>query len=148
MWHLVPRLDEERMLRNAQLLVGTHDFSSFRDSECCATSRVKTIYDIEVTRERDLIEVRVVGDGFLKQMVRNIVGTLVDLELNRLQGRTMELIFAGKDRRRAGVTAPAHGLCMEWVSYDPVPQRLLLNVAGRKTAEPVKKLSEVIEEES
>jgi tRNA pseudouridine38-40 synthase len=145
-WHLVPRLDVARMRKNAQELVGTHDFSSFRDSECCATSRVKTVYEIEVVRTCDLIEIRVVGDGFLKQMVRNIVGTLVDLELSRLQGRTMAEIFASKDRRLAGVTAPAHGLCMEWVSYDSVPERLLLNCAGKSTADPVDKLSKVIQE--
>lgn len=147
-WHLVPALDVGRMHRNAQEIVGTHDFSSFRDSECCATSRVKTLYSIDVVRVADVIEVHVVGDGFLKQMVRNIVGTLVDLELGRLGERTMQSIFQARDRRLAGVTAPAHGLCMEWVSYEPVPAQLLLGIAGKRTAEVEKKKRQIVEEES
>ena len=58
-------------------------------------------------------------------MVRNIVGTLVDIGRGRLEGRTVKQILDMKDRRLAGVTAPAHGLCMDWISYDPLPAYLL-----------------------
>jgi tRNA pseudouridine38-40 synthase len=110
-----------KMREDARWLVGTHDFTSFKDSECCSKTPVKTIYAISVERASDVIEIRVVGSGFLKQMVRNIVGTLVDLNRNRLHGRSMSDILQARNRRLAGVTAPAHGLCMDWIAYDGPP---------------------------
>jgi tRNA pseudouridine38-40 synthase len=123
MWHIgTPTLDVEEMRRQAQALVGTHDFSGFRDSECAAKTPIKTIYALSVTEDRGLITITVIGSGFLKQMVRNIVGTLVDLVRGRLDGRTVQEILDRKDRRLAGMTAPAHGLTMDWISYDPLPK--------------------------
>jgi tRNA pseudouridine38-40 synthase len=121
MWHLAPLLNVMKMREDARWLVGTHDFTSFKDSECCSKTPVKTIYAISVERASDVIEIRVVGSGFLKQMVRNIVGTLVDLNRNRLHGRSMSDILQARNRRLAGVTAPAHGLCMDWIAYDGPP---------------------------
>jgi tRNA pseudouridine38-40 synthase len=121
-WHLHRPLDAPFLHEIAQCLVGTHDFSGFRDSECCAKTPVKTIYSISVVRTGDLIEVTVIGSGFLKQMVRNVVGTLVDIGRGHLARDSMPKILASRNRRLAGVTAPPHGLCMEWVSYDPVPR--------------------------
>ena len=130
MWHIgVPVLKFEEMRRQAQVLVGTHDFSGFRDSECGAKTPVKTIYSLTLDLRDGLIIVRVIGSGFLKQMVRNIVGTLVDIGRGRLEGRTVNQILDMKDRRLAGVTAPAHGLCMDWISYDPLPAYLLCDSA-------------------
>jgi len=120
-WHISQEMDLGVLKRCAQVVVGTHDFSSFRDSTCTATSTVKTIFSSDFTLEGDILVYRVIGDGFLKQMVRNLVGTMTDIARGRIRGRTMEEILAAKDRRLAGVTAPAHGLCMEWVSYDPIP---------------------------
>jgi tRNA pseudouridine38-40 synthase len=60
----------------------------------------------------------VIGTGFLKQMVRNIVGTLTDIGRGRIRDRRFAEIFAAKDRRLAGVTAPPHGLTMDWVAYN------------------------------
>jgi tRNA pseudouridine38-40 synthase len=124
-WHMHRPLDAAFLHEISQCLVGTHDFSGFRDSECCAKTPVKTIYSLSVERTDDLIEVKIIGSGFLKQMVRNIVGTLVDIGRGHLAADAMPKILASRDRRCAGVTAPAHGLCMEWVSYDPVPEHLL-----------------------
>ncbi len=121
MWHIAPPLDLERMRANLGCLIGEHDFSSFRDSCCVAKSPVKTIYAISLTQDKDVITFRVIGSGFLKQMVRNIVGTLTDIGRGRLQGKQLPEILAAKDRRQAGVTAPPHGLSMDWVSYAPVP---------------------------
>lgn len=128
-WHIPQKMDLEELQSYAQVLVGRHDFSAFRDSTCCATETTKTIYSSSFDREGDILVYRVVGDGFLKQMVRNIVGTLTDIGRKRLRGRTVAEILKGRDRRLAGVTAPAHGLCMAWVSYDPPPELPLENNA-------------------
>jgi tRNA pseudouridine38-40 synthase len=122
LWHIAPSLDFERMQCDAKLLVGTRDFSAFRDSACTASSTVKTIYSSYFECRGDLIIYHVVGTGFLKQMVRNIVGTLTDIGRGRIQDRTFAQIMESCDRRIAGVTAPPHGLTMEWVSYGPAPE--------------------------
>jgi tRNA pseudouridine38-40 synthase len=120
-WHVTHELDIECMRRCAAVLVGTHDFTSFRDSDCTAKFPVKTIYSSEVVVNGDTVTYRVVGSGFLKQMVRNITGTLVDFGRGRMRRLSMEEILAARDRRTAGITAPAHGLCLDWVSYDAAP---------------------------
>jgi tRNA pseudouridine38-40 synthase len=105
----------------AASLIGEHDFSTFRDSECCAKSTVKTIYESVIEQHGDLLVYRVIGSGFLKQMVRNIVGSLVDVGLGRLRVDSFEELIEKRDRRAAGVTAPAFALTMDWVSYGPPP---------------------------
>ncbi len=121
-WHISRPLDLELMRACASSLIGEHDFSSFQDSECCAKSPIKTIYVSELElAPGDLLVYRVIGSGFLKQMVRNIVGSLVDVGRGRLKVTTFTDILANKDRRTAGVTAPPYGLSMDWVSYDPLP---------------------------
>ncbi len=120
MWHIAPPLNFDLMQSDASLLIGTHDFSAFRDSTCTASSTVKTIYKSYLVREGDLITYCVVGSGFLKQMVRNIVGTLTDIGRGRIRNRSFAEILQSRDRRVAGVTAPPHGLTMDWVAYDPV----------------------------
>ncbi len=119
MWHIPHQLNLTLMREELRCLVGEHDFSSFRDSSCTAKSAVKTIYNVELERSDDVVTFRVVGSGFLKQMVRNIVGTISDIGRGRLHGRTMREVLDARDRRVAGVTAPAHGLTMDWVSYEP-----------------------------
>lgn len=126
MWHIGHPLDFELMQREAVVLLGTHDYSAFRDSTCTASSPVKTIYEVRWQRTGDVATFYVIGSGFLKQMVRNIVGTLTDIGRGRIRGRGVAEILASKDRRQAGVTAPAHGLCMDWVAYDEYkPKRIL-----------------------
>ena len=125
-WHIGHEMDIELMQRCASMLVGEHDFSSFRDSACTARTTVRRIFSSAFELEGDQIVYRVIGSGFLKQMVRNIVGTLTDIGRGRMRDRSITEILAAKDRRMAGVTAPPHGLCMEWVSYDPAPQLVVL----------------------
>lgn len=134
-WHMHRPLDAEFLHEVSQCLVGTHDFSGFRDSECCAKTPIKTIYSLTVERRGDVIEIKVIGSGFLKQMVRNIVGTLVDIGRGHLAKDAVPKILAARDRRLAGVTAPPHGLCMEWVSYDPIPDELASRVAKKSDVE-------------
>jgi tRNA pseudouridine38-40 synthase len=121
MWHIPRQLDLGLMREQAACLVGERDFSSFRDSSCTARTPVKTIYSVEINSVNDVMIFTVIGSGFLKQMVRNIIGTLTDIGCDRLHGRTMREVLDARDRRIAGVTAPAHGLTMDWVSYGPVP---------------------------
>lgn len=117
LWHAPWRVDRLRMVRDAACFIGTHDFSSFRGSGCEAKTSVREILESNITIEDDLIIYQVIGKGFLKQMVRNIVGTLMDLAAGRLKADSVAEILAAKDRRVAGVTAPAHGLQLDWVKY-------------------------------
>ena len=121
-WHIPHHLDIERMREEARYLIGEHDFSSFRDSGCTATTAVKTIYDITIEKQGPELIFYVVGSGFLKQMVRNIVGTLTDIGRGRIRDKTILDILQKRDRRVAGVTAPAHGLTLDWVSYESAPE--------------------------
>jgi tRNA pseudouridine38-40 synthase len=121
-WHVHRPLDISAMQDAARALIGTHDFTSFRDSDCTAKSPVKTVYSSDLELDGDLLTYTVVGSGFLKHMVRNIVGTMVDIGKGGMNGRTMQQILEARDRRAAGITAPAHGLTLVWVSYGEAPK--------------------------
>lgn len=116
-WYVAGSLDIARMQREALALIGTHDFSSMRGSGCTAKSPLRDIVESEVTWNPPYLEYRTIGRSFLKQMVRNIAGTLVDLGLGKFGDTTMQQIIEYRDRRKAGVTAPGYGLCLDWVQY-------------------------------
>lgn len=109
-------LDEERMREAAAYLIGEHDFKSFCSAGSQALSTVRTIYDIQVTREGEEISIRVTGNGFLYNMVRIIAGTLMDAGKGLWEPEHMEDILEAKDRSAAGPTAPACGLML--VKYE------------------------------
>lgn len=105
----VPRkLDVNAMHAAAQKLLGNHDFTSFRASECQAKSPIKTLDKIEITQNGDEIIFEFSARSFLHHMVRNIVGTLVEIGLGK--SYDIDEIFAAKNRSAAGPTAPADGL--------------------------------------
>ena len=105
----------------ASALVGEHDFTSFCASDSGAKTRIRRILDIRtVDKSQDLCEVWILGEGFLKQMVRAIVGTLVQGALGKIEPSEMAAILAARDRKQAGKTAPAHGLCLVRIFYEPV----------------------------
>lgn len=123
-WRVSYPLDIARMNAEAQCLVGTHDFTSFRAADCGAYTPTKRIDSICVTEsEYRIIDISIVGSGFLRNMVRIIVGTLVELGSSTdgtdgsMGRRSMKQILEARDRELAGNTAPAHGLCFEWVRY-------------------------------
>ncbi|MAY27558.1 MAG: tRNA pseudouridine(38-40) synthase TruA [Polycyclovorans sp.] len=108
-WEMRP-LDAAAMHRAAQCLRGEHDFSSFRDTRCQAPSPVRRLADIAVVRDGEMIGVSVRGNAFLHHMVRNIVGSLIDVGLGRQPETWIAEVLAARDRRLAGMTAAADGL--------------------------------------
>jgi tRNA pseudouridine38-40 synthase len=117
-WHVRYPLDIPKMKKAAKLLLGTHDFSCFCATGTDVKDRVRTVVDIEIkTGEEGLIEIKVESHGFLKYMVRNIIGTLVDVGRGKREPEEMKLIIESKNRNIAGVTAPAYGLFLKEVKY-------------------------------
>ena len=116
-WHLSKKLNVPAMNRAAQLLVGTRDFKSFASAADRRESSVRTIFRCDVTAEGEWIYVNVEGDGFLYNMVRNIVGTLVEVGVGRWEPEKMDEILEAKDRTAAGRLAPPAGLCLMWIQY-------------------------------
>jgi tRNA pseudouridine38-40 synthase len=118
-WHVPRRLDVERMHEAAQALVGRHDFTSFRASECQANSPLKTLDLLHVRRAGPFVEVRAVARSFLHHQVRNMVGTLVQVGLGKRPLGWPKEVLEARDRCAAGPTAPACGLYLERIDYPP-----------------------------
>jgi tRNA pseudouridine38-40 synthase len=117
-WHIRFPLDLERMKKAAQLLTGTHDYSCFCATGTHVKDRVRTIKDIAIkTCDDGLIEIKVEARGFLKYMVRNIIGTLVEVGRGKRKPEEMKVVIESRDRNIAGVTAPACGLFLKEVKY-------------------------------
>ncbi len=116
-WHIPAKLDEDIMNRAAKLLEGTNDFKSFASAKNNRESTIRTIFQSMVTRDNDRLYIDVEGDGFLYNMVRNIVGTLADIGLGRWQPEKITEILEAKDRTAAGPIAPPQGLCLVWIKY-------------------------------
>lgn len=106
------KLDVEKMQEAASYLVGEHDFKSFCSTKTVAETTVRTIYDIGVEKSGDMIRVRVTGSGFLYNMVRIIVGTLVEAGKGNIAPQQMADILNACDRAQAGPTLPACGLML------------------------------------
>jgi tRNA pseudouridine38-40 synthase len=118
-WHHHGSLDLGRMRDAARLLEGTHDFAAFRGNPRGSGDEgtVRTLLRLELRREGDELWIVAEGQAFLRHMVRNLVGTLVEVGRGRLPAESMREILASRDRSRAGPTAPACGLCLEHVEY-------------------------------
>ncbi|WP_434797960.1 tRNA pseudouridine(38-40) synthase TruA [Terrisporobacter vanillatitrophus] len=115
-YHVRYDVDIEKMRSEAKSLLGTHDFKGFMSSGSSVKDTVRTIHNISIENSGDLIVLEVEGNGFLYNMVRIIVGTLVDIGRGRID-KSLEEIIASKDRGEAGHTAPAHGLFLKKVHY-------------------------------
>lgn len=105
-------LDEKKMQKAAEYLVGEHDFASFCAAGSTAQTTVRTIYDIAVERKGNMISIKVTGSGFLYNMVRIIAGTLMEVGKGRFTPEQVKEILEFKDRTKAGPTAPAKGLML------------------------------------
>jgi tRNA pseudouridine38-40 synthase len=119
-WQVFRPLDAEAMRRAAVPLLGRHDFSAFRASDCEARHAVREVRRLEVLGTSPG-EIQVVAEAtaFLKHMVRNLVGTLVEVGLGAREPVSTAALLASGDRTLAGATAPPQGLCLEEVFYDP-----------------------------
>lgn len=115
--HIRRSLDHERMREGAAWLVGEHDFSAFRSSECQAHSTVRRVARLEVERDGDWIMVEVTANAFLHHMVRNFVGTLLAIGRGDERPEWAREVLESRDRTRAGVTAPPEGLYLWSVQY-------------------------------
>lgn len=122
-WEVHAPLDVEAMRDAAARLVGRHDFSAFRAADCQAKHAVREItrMDLEGASGGSLT-VTVEGTAFLKHMVRNVVGTLVEVGRGARTAEWVGAVLASQDRRQAGKTAPAHGLCLVEVFYGDGPR--------------------------
>jgi tRNA pseudouridine38-40 synthase len=116
-WHVPQPLDVERMHEAAQVLVGNHDFSTFRAASCQALSPVKTLDVLKVSRYGDEIEIEAVSRSFLHNQVRSMVGTLKLVGEGKWTAREVEKALAAKDRAACGVVAPPQGLYLVHVGY-------------------------------
>ena len=116
-WHLHRKLDVAAMNNAAQLLVGTKDFKSFASAADKRESSVRTIFRCEVTTEDKRIYIDVEGNGFLYNMVRNIVGTLVEIGVSKWKPEKINEILEARRRTAAGRLAPPQGLCLMWIKY-------------------------------
>lgn len=116
-WHIWKPLDEKAMHDAAQVFVGVHDFTSFRDSECQAKNPVRSIDRIAVTRHGQEVVMEVEAKSFLHHQVRNLIGTLVFVGDGRWTASDVAGILAAKDRTLAGMTAPPDGLTLIRIDY-------------------------------
>lgn len=116
-WHYPYELDIRLMNQALQIIVGTHDFSAFRAAGSTPSNPVKTILQAQCTLESDLIILTFWGTGFLYHMVRNLVGTVVDVGRERKTIADFYRILVAGDRKLASATAPPQGLYLEKVFY-------------------------------
>lgn len=112
-------IDEKRMQAAADYLIGEHDFSSFRGADCQSKHAVRTIHQIHVSRRQRMVIIEIQANAFLKHMVRNIVGALVEVGYGDQPPNWIKTILTAKDRRSAGVTLQPNGLYLVEVSYPP-----------------------------
>ncbi|MFZ9888009.1 MAG: hypothetical protein ACO3JL_10945 [Myxococcota bacterium] len=149
-WSIVPPLDVAAMREAAQSLVGTHDFSSFRAPRCSSSTPVKTVAGVRVSeqvrtpRGSWVVLVDIVGDAFLRKMVRIVVGTLAEVGVGLRAPSEMAGVLAARNRAAAGIAAPARGLTLMQVGLawpedgSALVRELSHDVAQRSTPAPLR----------
>jgi tRNA pseudouridine38-40 synthase len=125
-WHVMGGLDVDQMDAAARLVEGRHDFAAFQASGGARRTTEREVYSSRVTGSGALVLYEISGNGFLRHMVRAIVGTLVEIGRGRRGADWMREVIASRDRSHAGPTAPAEGLFLVGVDYDaPAPDAVL-----------------------
>ncbi len=119
-WFLPKNIDDyaiENMRSAAKYIIGKHDFAAFMSEGSDVVDTVRTVEYLTIDKSGDLIEIRISADGFLYNMVRIIVGTLIEVAYGRLSPSQLPDVINSRDRSRAGMTAPPFGLYLNKVSY-------------------------------
>ena len=117
-WHIQKKLDLEAMRNAIRYIIGTHDFRAFEGAGSPRSNTIRSIMNANLIEMDDgYLVFEIKGDGFLRFMVRNIMGTLVDIGLGKITVDDFNRIFESKDRNDAGITAPAQGLFLVQVEY-------------------------------
>jgi len=118
-------LDLHAMAEGGTGLLGTHDFTSFRAAGSSTPTSVRTLHSVDVTRQGDEVWIEVEGSGFLRHMVRIMVGTMLDVGRGLMEPAELTTVVASQDRQRAGKTAPARGLFLVEVDYGGADEPLV-----------------------
>ena len=116
-WHIKKPLDADKMHEAAQILVGHHDFTTFRDSQCQAKSPVKTLDRLDVRRDGDMVIIEAEAMSFLHHQIRNFAGTLVLAGEGKWTKEDVKAALDAKDRTKGGMTAPASGLYLFRIDF-------------------------------
>lgn len=142
-WWVRAPLDAAAMHEAAQQLLGEHDFSAFRAAECQSKTTRRRVDSINIAADGPLVTIEVTANAFLQHMVRNIVGTLLPVGTGEQKPGWIAGVLASRDRARAGITAPAHGLYLSRVRYPPdlgipelVPLQPWAMIAGQSQRGP------------
>lgn len=117
-YHYKGELDIETIREACRYFIGIHDFAAFKNTGSSVKGTVRTISEIEVIKNGDYIKFYITGDGFLYNMVRIMIGTLIEVGIGKIKPEHIEHILLSKDRTNAGKSAPASGLCLEKVYYN------------------------------
>lgn len=117
-YHFPIKIDVKKMQEAIKYFEGEHDFSAFKASGTSNKNSVRTIYKTKLWHEGDRIYIEITGNGFLYNMVRIIVGTLLEVGQGKIKPNTIPSIIESKDRSLAGKTLPANGLCLMEVKYE------------------------------
>lgn len=124
-WRTGKQLDLAKMEAAAKVLEGRHDFTSFRGNNAVPSDPVRLVHEIRLRKVGPLIWIYVTGEGFLYHMVRNIAGALVDAGSSVLAPQDLERILEARDRRELGLTAPAEGLALLKVYFQPITKEAI-----------------------
>lgn len=117
-WWVKYKLNKNDMLECLKVFLGENDFNAFMGSGSDVKTTIRHMYDITLSEEGTLIKISFTANGFLKQMIRNIVGTVVETGRGRFTVEDVKKMLESKDRRNAGVTAPPYGLYLERIYYE------------------------------
>lgn len=124
-WHIKHTVDVPLLTKASQLFVGEHDFTSFANEAhtgSAAKNPFRNLYRLDVIEKKGSLRIEFEGNGFLYKMVRNIVGTLHEVSIGKIDIDDIPLIFEAKDRKKAGKAAPPQGLFLAYVNYTEGPR--------------------------
>ena len=116
-YHIIRDIDIDKMKDASKVFIGTHDFASFKGRKSIVKDTIRTIYKIEINKNKDLIEITIIGKSFLRYMIRIIIGTLLEVGYGNLTREDVRQIIDSKNRKNAKKTADPQGLYLMKVYY-------------------------------